>query len=767
LLRPLDYRDPDQLVFLHSEFRGLGFDKFGISPPEYREIQQNMRSLTQVGAWSTGSVSLSSTESPVRITTAFAGAEVFATLGVAPQIGRTYTLEEDRADVNLGVISHRLWQTAFGADPGVIGQSVEMNGVQVPVIGIMPEGFDLGEAGIDLWIPLGISLNPTNSRLDHFLNLVGRLAPDATLEQAQREMGGLLGRWDELAPGDHVPTASDHPMHIKSLRDEVVGDVRPALLLLLGAVGFVLLIACANVANLLLARAEGRQKEIAVRTALGAGRSRIVRQFLTESILLALVGGVFGLILGHAGLRALVATNAESIPRIGAVGLDPQVLLFTLAVSLLTGALFGIAPLLHSQRGLSSALREGSNRTTASTGRQRLRRALIISEVALAVVLLVGSGLLLRSFAALQEVDPGFDPDGLLTFGIYLPYGNYPEPTDITAFHGRLIERLEALPGTTGAALMSGLPPMRDANATNTDFEGKQAMPGGPPQNVDYYQVVTSEYFETMKIPLVDGRLFTPADDAAATPVAIINETLARVFYPGENPIGQRIRPPGGDAVPWLTIIGVARDVKQGGISQPTGTELYFHEPQAGLVDRSSRALNVVVRTDRPPLSIANEVRQAVWSEDPSLPLAGVQTMEDTLAGTMSRPRFLSFLLSIFAAVALVLAAVGIYGVLSYAVAERTKEIGIRMALGAEARGVVAMVLRDGLAVAVVGLALGLLGAFATTRLLESQLFGVGSADPATFVAVPLVLLVVALVASYVPARRASSVAPIVALRKD
>jgi predicted permease len=270
-----------------------------------------------------------------------------------------------------------------------------------------------------------------------------------------------------------------------------------------------------------------------------------------------------------------------------------------------------------------------------------------------------------------------------------------------------------------------------------------------------------------MKIPLVDGRLFTPADDAAATPVAIINETLARVFYPGENPIGQRIRPPGGDAVPWLTIIGVARDVKQGGISQPTGTELYFHEPQAGLVDRSSRALNVVVRTDRPPLSIANEVRQAVWSEDPSLPLAGVQTMEDTLAGTMSRPRFLSFLLSIFAAVALVLAAVGIYGVLSYAVAERTKEIGIRMALGAEARGVVAMVLRDGLAVAVVGLALGLLGAFATTRLLESQLFGVGSADPATFVAVPLVLLVVALVASYVPARRASSVAPMVALRKD
>ncbi|HUE97589.1 MAG TPA: ABC transporter permease [Longimicrobiaceae bacterium] len=473
LLRPLDYRDPEELVFLHSEFRGLGFDKFGISAPEYREIQQNMRSLIQVGAWSTGSVSLSSIESPVRVTTAFAGAEVFATLGVAPQIGRTYTLEEDLADVNLGVISHRLWQSAFGGDPGVIGQSVELNGVQVPVIGVMPEGFDLGEAGIDLWITLGIALNPTASRTDHFLNLVGRMAPGATLEQAQREMRVLLGRWDELAPGDHVPTATDHPMHIKSLRDEVVGDVRPALLLLLGAVGFVLLIACANVANLLLARAEGRQKEIAVRTALGAGRGRIIRQFLTESILLALVGGVFGLILGYVGLRALVAMSAESIPRIGAVDLDPRVLLFTLAISLLTGALFGIAPLLHSQRGMASALREGSQRTTAAAGRQRLRGALIIAEVALAVVLLVGSGLLLRSFAALQEVDLGFDPDGLLTFGIYLPFGNYPEPADVTSFHRRLIERLEAMPGTTGTALMSGLPPMQNANATDTDFEGK------------------------------------------------------------------------------------------------------------------------------------------------------------------------------------------------------------------------------------------------------------------------------------------------------
>ena len=766
LLEPLGYRDPQRLVFIHSQFPTIGFDKFWISPPEYRDLQERARSYSDIGAWRTGQVSLSGLENPTRVTSAVASAELFSTLGVPARLGRAYNKEEDAQGVEpVAVISHRLWQSAFGGDSSLVGRLIEVNGTQRTLVGVMPPGFDVEDAGVDVWIPLALPANPTN-RGSHFLNLVGRLAPGVTLDRARNEMGVLLTQWRDVVPSGHVPNDSTHRVVVKDLREEVVGDIRPALLILLGAVGFVLLIACANVANLLLAKAEVRQKEIAVRAALGAGRGRLLRQFLTESVALAVIGGAVGLLLGYWGLKGLLAASPDSVPRAASIGLDARVLLFTIGVSLFTGLLFGLAPLLHlSPRTMGLTLKEGGQRTTATGGRMLLRRLLVVSEVALAVVLVVGAGLLLRSFAALQRVDPGFDPRGVLTFQLFLTQAAYPEPNDRIAFFDRLSRRLEELPGVTRAAAMSGLPPLRDVNANDTEFEGKQQTPDGPVHNVDYYQVVTGDYFATMRIPIIDGRAFTASDDAAATPVVIINERLARVFYPGENPIGQRIRPSGPDGTPWYTVVGVSRDVKQGGLSEQAGTELYFHYPQTGTF--VPRSMNVVVRSTRDPLLLVDDVRRAVWSVDRSLPLAYLQSMEANLAGSMSRPRFLARLLGIFALVALVLAAVGTYGVLSYSVAERQREIGIRMALGAETNRVMGMVLRDGLGVAALGLAIGVAGAFALTRLMATLLFGISTTDPATFVAAPAVLAVVALAACYLPARRATRVDPMDALRHE
>lgn len=768
LLRPLEYRAPHELVYIHSQFPTLGFDEFWISPPEYRELQARARSYSGIGAWRTGSASLSGIENPERVTAAVASAELFSTLGVPARLGRPFSKEEDTEGVEpVVVISERIWESAYGSDQAIVGRQIEVDGALRTVVGVMPAGFDVQDAGVDVWIPLGLPPSPEN-RGNHFLHLVGRLAPGVTLAQAGSEMRTLVAHWEELAGGRHAPSPEFHAMVVKSLSEEVVGGIRPALLVLLGAVGFVLLIACANVANLLLARAEARQREIAVRSALGAGRGRLVRQFLTESVLLALLGGALGLLLGYWSLEALLAVNPDSLPRTADIGLELPVLVFTAVVSLLTGLLFGLAPLLHlSDRVVALALRDGGQRSTATAGRQRLRRLLVVSEVALAVILLIGASLLLRSLAALQQVDPGFDPGGLLTFELHMPESRYPDGEHRAAFLDRLAAGLESLPGVEGAAAMTGLPPIRDVSANDTDFEGKQPTEDGPAFNVDYYQMVHGDYFETMRIPIRQGRGFAASDDAAATPVAVINERLARVFYPGENPLGRRIRQCCGDDEPWSTIVGIAADVKQGGLSEDTGTELYFHYPQAVASGTSARTMNVVVRTSRAPLALAEEVRRVVWSLDRSLPLAHLQTMDENLAGSLSRPRFLSLLLTIFAGVALLLAAIGTYGVLSYSVVERNREIGVRMALGAGARSVMAMILRDGLSVAGIGLALGLLGAVALTRLLTSLLFGVSSMDLAAFLIAPLVLAVVAVVACYLPARRATRVDPMVALRAD
>ncbi|MGH7577294.1 MAG: ABC transporter permease [Longimicrobiales bacterium] len=771
VLKPLPYARPDRLVAIYSQGADRGLDEYWISAPEYMELRERARSYDAIGAYRTGMISLGDGESPMRVTSAFATMDLFRALGVNPLLGRTFTEEEDIANGRAAVVlSHGLWRRGFDGDPGVIGRPVEVDGAPSTVVGVMPPGYDVAEAGVEAWVPA--QLDPANLGHpgNHYLNLIARLRSGVRAEQAQRELAGLVQRWaDETSDRRHVLRPDVHELFLRPLHEDLIGGIRPALLMLLGAVGFVLLIACANVGNLLLARAEGRGREIAVRAALGAGRVRLLRQFVTESTLLSLLGGGLGLALGWAAVRALLATSPESIPRADEVTLDGSVLAFTLLVSLFTGLLFGLAPAFHLRaRTMNSALREGGLRTTAGAGRQRLRRSLVVSEVALAVVLVVGSGLMLRSFAALQEVDPGFDARNLLTFEMFLPAATYPDWPARETFIERSLQRLGALPGVRAATATmtrtgSGLPTRRAVDAIDFEFEGYTPTEDGPPNSTDYYQFVTTNYFEAMRIPLLAGRTFGPQDGREAGPVVMVNETLANLYYADSNPIGRRLRP-GGDN-PWFTIIGVVKDVKQGRLQERTGTEVYFHYPQ--VVGAAPRTMNVVLRAGTTPASLAPAVRREMAALDESLPLANMQGMDRVLHGSIAQPRFLTLLLGSFAAIALTLAAIGTYGLMSYSVAERRQEIGIRMALGADAGGVLTMVLTQGAVIAGLGLALGVAGALAASRMLASLLYGVGARDLTTFLLAPAVLAAVALVACWIPAWRATRVDPARVLRQE
>ena len=771
LLKPLPYEAPEELVSVTSAFPSMDFDRFWISPPEYFELREWNRVFADIGGYRTGTASIETDDRPLRIPSAVASWSFFPTMGVGAALGRTFTEDEDLPGATpVALISDGLWRRAFGRDSGVIGKTVRLNGVASTIVGVMPAGFDVEDAGVDVWTPLQIDPNDhVNRRGNHFLNLVARLENGRTLGQAQADLDRLEVRWEEEFPATHRPSAESHPFRATDFRTDVLGDVRPAMMLLLGAVVFVLLIACANVANLLLARSETRSQELAVRVAMGAGQGRLVRQLLTEGMTLALLGGTLGLAFGHYALQGLLRVNPDGVPRVEEIGLDGSVVLFTGGVSIVTGLLFGLAPLVNTTLArVGSRLKEGGTRTTRSSAGQAARRLLVIGEVALAVILLTGSGLMLRSMAALQDVDLGFQTENLLTMQVNLPAADYPTPVDVGAFFTTALDRIRALPGVVTATAMSGLPPLRTLAANDTGFEGVEQTADGPPHNVDYWTAIDADYAETMGIQILEGRGFEPADALAETPAMLVNERLARTFYPGQSPVGRRISPGGGSEPTWFTVLGVVADMKQAGVNNEAGTELFFYSPQISQSGAFAyRTHNFLIRTDRNPLGLSAAVRGLLGEIDSSLPVSDVQTMEQNVTTSMAQPRFMTLLLSLFAGVALMLAAIGTYGVMSYSVAERNREIGIRMAMGAESSSVLGMVLKQGGALAGLGLVIGVAGSFGLTRFLGAQLYEVSATDLGAFVIAPLFLALVAVAACYFPARRATRVDPVTALQAD
>jgi putative ABC transport system permease protein len=772
LLKPLPYPHPEQLELITSQFPGLGFDKFWISPPEYLEFKQRNRSFDGVGGYRSGSVNLGTPERSRRVNSGLVTADLLGVLGVQPIRGRLFTEADAMPGAeDVGIVSYDTWRNEFGGDESLLGRDVKIDGAPTRIVGIMPRGYDVHDERIQVYLPLTIDPKTLPQRRgNHFLYLIGRLKPDVTLAQARTDLDGMVAQWRKLS-GGHSPDPQNHRLQMEPLKADVVGGISTALWVLQGAVGFVLLIACANLANLILARAESRQREFAIRAALGAGRIRLLRQFLTEGILLALVGGMIGAALGFAGLRLMLSANPDSIPRAAEIALDPRVLVFTVVVSVVTGLIFGMAPLLHlREQVVSLSLKESGQRSTAGAARKRVRSGLVMAEVALAVVLVVGAGLLLRSFEKLMQVDAGFNRANLITFGLVMPAASYPKAQDRVDFLTRVVDQIKQLPGVTGAASMSGLPPARDVNANDTDFDGYVSPndpKDGPAENVDYYQTASLDYLTTMGIPVIEGRNFQPTDVTGGG-VALVNETLARTFFGFRHvdPIGQRLKPGFGPSSPWLTIVGVVRDVKQGGVNKKAGTELYFlNEQGPRVIGFAPPSMNVVVRSTAPFDQLAGEIRRIVQAADPSLPIVKMRPMEQVFSDAASRPRFLAELLGIFAALALALAAIGTYGILSYSVTERTREIGIHMALGATKGSVLGMILGQGMRLTIVGLIGGLAASFALTRLLQAQLFNVRPTDPVTLSAVTIFIAVVALVACYVPARRATGVDPMITLR--
>ena len=768
LLKPLPYPEPERLLFITSQFPTLGFDQFWVSAPEFVEFRERQRSFDDVGAFRAGAVNLGTSDQPRRVNSAIVTSELMPVLGVQPLRGRQFT----RADTlpgaeDVAVLSADIWRSAFGGDESVVGRVVQIDGSPTRIVGIMPPGYDIHDAKVQVWLPLTLDPASPGNRGGHFLYLVGRLKPGVVLSQAIADVESMLAQWGTLNPKTHVPDQKNHRLRLDGLQEDMIGGVRRALWVLQGAVGFVLLIACANLANLLLARADSRQKEFAIRSALGAGRWRLLRQFMTEGVVLAIIGGAVGAVLGLGGLRALLAANPESLPRSAEIGLDPAVLVFTLLVSILTGLIFGMAPLLQlRERVMNISLKESGQRSTAGAARARLRSALVMFEVAAAVVLVIGAGLLLRSLWNLTTFDSGFKRNQLVTFGLVLPGAQYQQPQSRVDFFQRLSTRLSEIPGVQSSAAMTGLPPYRLVNANDVDFEGYTAPPEGPFENVDYFQTVTQPYLSTMGIPIVEGRDFAPSDVTGGG-VVLVNEALVRTFFKGQSVIGRRVRT-GGPQRPFFTIVGVVKDVKQGGIASKTGTELYFLADQGPKIASTAPGnMNVVVRTSLPVETLSGQIRRIVQSMDATLPIVRLRTMEEVFGDSLARPRLLAQLLGLFAALALALAAVGTYGILAYTVSQRRKEIGIHMALGASRGSVLRMVLSQGLRFTVAGLAGGIIAAVGLTRLLQTQLFNVKPTDPATMASVAAFIALVATAACLIPASRAARVDPMVVLRDE
>jgi predicted permease len=772
LFRPLPYEQPERLARIYTEFPtfpGGGLPRFPVSPPEFAEMRESLQSFERIDAWQNGAVNLVTATEPIRISTTFVTGTLFNSLGVQPQQGRWISPSDDHDGApQVILISNGLWRRSFGGSTSVIGRATTLNGLPATIIGVMPSGFQYPPGQVDIsevWAPLQLTAIDLQRRGNHRLGVLARLRPGVKIEQARQELAVLMDRWGQRnADNFHTIHPSQHPVVLYGLHEEMVRTVKPAMLVILGAVGFVLLIACVNVANLLLARAEARQKEISVRVALGVGTARLIRQFLGEGLLIAVAGGLIGLGIAMFGVRLLLWAGSSTIPRAAEVAIDWRALAFTGGVLIATTIVFGLTPLAQAlARNTHETLKAAAGRTSATRQATAVRRGLVVSQLSLALVLLVSCGLMVQAFWRLQAVNAGFDPSSRLTMRVALPGAQYRDNAAVKSFVARLEDGLSGLPGVISSTTMSGMPPQRGGDFNDTEIENFVPRKGGPVQNVDYYQFVGHRFFETIGARLVDGRFLDERDVEGAPLSMVVNEMMARTFWPGQSALGRRVRLSEGPNSPWRTIVGVVGDIKNGGYDKPAGTELFVPWRQG----RGIRTAQLVIRTAGDPMSVTSAVRRLIGELDPSLPVTGVRSMLDVVALSQSRPRFLSVLLTFFTAIAVGLAAIGVYGVISYWVARRTSEIGIRMAIGADRARILRMVLKEGVALGAAGVLIGLGAAVWLTRFLKTVLFGIDPLDMRTMVVTVALLFALTMMASWIPARRATQVDPSVALRYD
>jgi putative ABC transport system permease protein len=766
LLRPLAYAEPGRLVTIDHFYPSLNNLKAGVSVPGFRDYGSQTQ-LFSASAVENGWVpSLTGRGDPERVFGAQVSGRHFEVLGVQPVLGRALRPDEAEAGHDkVVVLSHGFWQRAFGGRADAIGQRLVLDGQSYEVVGVMPPTFrDEWSRRVEFWAPLVLpdSLYADSRRTSEFLTFTGRLKSGVSVEQAQADLHALATRLKKDYPNSYSP---DWDLLLTTVSDKTSGDLRASLLLLLGAVGFVLLIACANVANLQLARAAARSREIAVRLALGASPGDLLRLLLTESVVLALVGGAVGLLLALWGVPALVALNANGLPPGSDISLDARVLGYTLLLSVLTGVLFGLAPALHLARtNLQSTLKEGGRGSAGDRGGQRLRRGLVIGTVSLALTLLAGAGLLIRSFAAMSEVNPGFRPDHLLTLNISLPAARYPTDTTQVAFYDRLIPAVAAVPGVTAVGGTSVMPFTNNWSTGSFNVENYTA-PKGMPMPWGDVRLVTPGFQAALGIPVLKGRFLNDQDILSAPAVTVVDQELADRYWKNEDPVGKRITfndPKTDSVVRWIQVVGVVGHTMHEGLDAQRRVQVYLPEAQA-----TYSSLDLAIRTTGDPMAAAGAVRAAINALDPDLPVTNVRTMEQLIETSTGPRRFSMLLLGLFSGIALILASVGLYGVMSYTVAQRAPELGVRMALGAGARDVLRLVLGQGMRLALLGVGIGLVAALVVTRLLQSMLFQVSATDPVTYAGISLLLLGVTLVACWLPARRATRVDPAVVLRAD
>ncbi|PYR75493.1 MAG: hypothetical protein DMF86_15110 [Acidobacteria bacterium] len=760
LLKPLPFPEPNRLVGVYHVSEG---HRAVMSGPNFTDVARASQSLESAAAISREREILTGQGEPVRIDVAQVSAAFFSVLRAQPALGRVFRADENTpGKTRLIILSDGLWRERFGGDPQIVGRAIQLDGVSKEVIGVMPRGFSF-PAQRQAWEPIEYDANfASKQRGAWYVSVIARLKPGVTAAQAAVEVENIGRNLARQYPDMNEGVG----MTVYPLLDSMVGEIRRSVLVLLGAVGFVLLIACANVANLLLARAAARQSEMAIRTALGAGRGRLVRQLLTESVILSVVGGGLGLLFAVWAIEVLLGLQPEGIPRLDNVRMDAAVVAFTFALAALTGVVFGIVPALAATRDpVSSTLKESGRGALTSAGGARLRGLLVIVEVALAVMLLAGAGLLIRSFARLQAVDPGFRPDRTLTFDLTLPGVRYEQDPPRVAFFDELFPRLRALPGVESVAAVMGLP-LSGMNF-NISFEigGRPPVPPSQQPAMEV-RVASADYFRTVGIPLKRGRYFTDDDRASAPQVAIITESAARQYFPNEDPIGKTINlgwgRQGAKYRAGGRVVGIVGDVKDAGLNEPNPPEIYLPYRQWPV-----ESMSVLMRTAVPPRTLSEAIRRDVYGVDANLPVSNLRTLDEIVSRSISQPRFYMTLLAVFAAVALALAAIGIFGVLSYAVAQRTREIGIRMALGAASDRVLRLVVGRALALTGIAIVIGAIGATALARLLGALLFGVGPADPATFAAAAATLALVGALAAYLPARRAARIDPVRALAEE